>query len=91
MYYAMLMFIAGNYVLGYRRSYYNRKGKILRNIVDLLFFVFLCVFVPFYDYLQEKEYATMVVYLLLYVINLILLGRMKKCEVIKPEDIDHNS
>ncbi len=90
-YYAMLMFIAGNYVLGYRRSYYNRKGKILRNIVDLLFFVFLCVFVPFYDYLQEKEYATMVVYLLLYVINLILLGRMKKCEVIKPEDIDHNS
>ena len=91
LYYAMLMFIVGNYVLGYRRSYYNRKGKILRNIVDLLFFVFLCVFVPFYDYLQEKEYATMVVYLLLYVINLILLGRMKKCEVIKPEDIDHNS
>ena len=89
-YYAMLMFIAGNYVLGYRRSYYNRKGKILRNIVDLLSFVFLCVFVPFYDYLQEKEYATMVL-LLLNVINLILLGRMKKCEVIKPEDIDHNS
>lgn len=85
-YYAMLMFIAGNYVLGYRRSYYNRKGKILRNIVDLLFFVFLCVFV----HLPEKEYA-MVVYLLLYVITLILLGRMKKCEVIKPEDIDHNS
>ena len=87
-YYVMLMFIAGNYVLGYRRSYYNRKGKILRNIVDLLFFVFLCVFV----HLPEKEYA-MVAFLLLFLIliTLILRGRMKKCEVIKPEDIDHNS
>jgi hypothetical protein len=91
LYYAMLMFIVGNYVLGYRRSYYNRKGKILRNIVDLLLFVLaLCVYVPFYDYLQEKEYA-MVAFLLLFLITLILRGRMKKCEVIKPEDIDHNS
>jgi hypothetical protein len=92
-YYAMLMFIAGNYVLGYRRSYYNRKGKILRNIVDLVIFVlYFCVYVPFYDYLHEKEYA-MVAFLLLFLIliTLILRGRMKKCEVIKPEDIDHNS
>lgn len=89
-YYAMLMFIAGNYVLGYRRSYYNRKGKILRNIADLLFFVLaLCVFVPFYGYLDAHEYT--MVFSLLSVITLILRGRMKKCEVIKPEDIDHNS
>ena len=52
LYYAMLMFVVGNYVLGYRRSYYDRKGKILRNIMDLMVFVLMfCIYVPFYDFL----------------------------------------
>lgn len=91
LYYAMLMFIVGNYVLGYRRSYYNRKGKILRNIVDLLLFVvWVVVYVPFYEVLMDNDYVIGSVFLLA-IIALVLRGRMKKCEVIKPEDVDNNS
>lgn len=91
LYYAMLMFIVGNYVLGYRRSYYDIKGKILRNIVDLLLFVvWFVVYVPFYEVLMDNDYVIGSVFLLA-IIALVLRGRMKKCEVIKPEDVDNNS
>ena len=85
------MFIVGNYVLGYRRSYYDIKGKILRNIVDLLLFVvWFVVYVPFYEVLMDNDYVIGSVFLLA-IIALVLRGRMKKCEVIKPEDVDNNS
>ena len=85
-FYAAMMLYFGFFVRRYRRSYYVRKGKILRNITDLLFFVAwsgwsgVNSLIP-EDY--EYDYVVLGSCLMFFIIALILQSLMRKCEVEK--------
>ena len=85
-FYAVVMLYFGFFVRRYRRSYYVRKGKILRNITDLLSFVVILgwtgvVFLIPEDY--EYDYVVSGSILMFYIIVWILQSMMRKCEVEK--------
>ena len=85
-FYAAMMLYFGFFVRRYRRSYYVRKGKILRNIIDLLSFVVILgwtgvVFLVPEDY--EYDYVVSGSILMFYIIVWILQSMMRKCEVVK--------
>lgn len=85
-FYAVMMLHLGFLVRRYRRSYYVRKGKILRNIADLLIYVVflgytIAVFFIPDDY--EYDYVVSGSPLVVYIIVWILQSMMRKCEVEK--------
>lgn len=88
-YYAIVMLPFGIYALIYRRSYYDRKGKILRNVIDLLYLILLLILpvvTPLIDSVVPFNSSSMLCLIVFLSIVAILRNRLRKCEIIKPEE-----
>lgn len=76
---SVAFFSVAIYVMRYRESYYDKKGEMIRKIRDVVVMLFFMIiplsigFLPFVIFLCLKY---------------ILDAKLKKCEVIKPEDGD---
>lgn len=93
---AIMMFSIGVQVVRWRLSYYDKKGKILR-VLTTIFYLW-CYTLLFYSFIigivydSDEISCLRLVFLVSGIISMIAFAitknKLKKCEVIKPEDGD---
>ncbi len=92
--FAVVMFSIGVFVVRWRPSYYDKKGKTLRVVTSVFYVIYtISQFFTFGFIVISDEISSLrIVFLVLLVISLIVFAitakKLKKCEVIKPEDGD---
>ncbi len=86
-FYSPLAAFFGVFVMRYRKSYYDAKGKMLRNIIDLIEVSFIA-FSPVVVFITGGFNSFVFgAYMLVVLIAVnVLKSKLKKCDVIKPEE-----
>lgn len=85
-FYSPMAALMGVFVMRYRKSYYDAKGKKLRNIIDLIGVLYIA-FSPVIAFIEGYSSFFTLLYLLVPVIVMnLLIRKLRKCDVIKPEE-----